>query len=147
MLKKTVELLDMPIRREKRSMNTNKPALGSSLDEILSAFKNLSDELSGLKIVEAAIIGSPLRFRWQGHGRLGVVVGEIGIRDASMAEYAELEEAIELGQAQVYKTPLYVHSRVMKQDVLHLATGSPLDPNSPAARKQQERYAQAYPPA
>lgn len=117
------------------------PTLGYSLDEIMNAFKRIDRELCGRRIVEAAIIGDSTRYRWQGNGKLGVVVGEIGIRDATETEYGELEEAIELGQAQFYTMPLYVFGRSMTQTVIHQATGTPLDTNSQAARKQSERWA------
>ena len=124
-------------------MNT-KPMLANNLDDILRAFKAKSEALSGLRIVEAAIIGGSLRFRYQGNGSLGVVVHDIGLRDAKPAEVLELEDAIELGQAQIYTTPLYVQGRVMTKEVLHESTGSPLDPNSPAARALQARLERAY---
>lgn len=124
-------------------MNT-KPMLGNNLDDILRAFKAKSEELSGLRIVEAAVIGGSLRFRYQGNGSLGVVVHDICLRDAKPAEVLELEDAIELGQAQIYTTPLYVQGRVMTKEVLHESTGSPLDPNSPAARALQARLERAY---
>jgi hypothetical protein len=117
-----------------------KPQLGSTLNSILDAFKDASNEFAGRKIVEASIVASPLCFRWQNRG-LGVVIGEIGIRDATSAEYEELEESIELGQVQIYKTPLYFTGRVMEKEILHEATGTPLDPNSSAARLQRERWA------
>lgn len=117
------------------------PTLGYSLDEIMNAFKRIDRELCGRRIVEAAIIGDSTRYRWQGNGKLGVVVGEIGIRNATETEYGELEEAIELGQAQFYTMPLYVFGRSMTQAVIHQATGTPLDTNSQAARKQRERWA------
>lgn len=124
-------------------MNT-KPMLANTLDDILRAFKAKSEELSGLRIVEAAIIGGSLRFRYQGNGSLGVVVHDIGLRDAKPAEVLELYDALELGQAQIYTTPLYVQGRVMTKEVLHEATGLPLDPNSEAVRRQQARFARAY---
>ncbi len=80
-----------------------KKSLGTTKDTILDAFKAADRENVGRRITEAAIVGGSLRFRWQGNGKLGVVVGAIGIRDASSAEYDELEEAIELGQVQIYQ--------------------------------------------
>lgn len=124
-------------------MTPSKPSLGTDLNTILDAFKRLNNELCGRRIVETAIVGSPLRFRWQGSGKLGVVVGDIGLRDATEAEYDELEDAVELGQAQIYSTPLWVSGRILTQEVLHQATGHPLDPNSLAARRQRERWARA----
>lgn len=117
-----------------------RPSLGDSLDQVMSAFRKASDEYSGINIVEASIVGASARFRWMGSGKLGVAVGETGIRLATNAEYDELEESIELGQVQVYRTPLFVSGRRMTQTVLHQATGFPLDPNSCAARRQQERW-------
>jgi hypothetical protein len=115
--------------------------LGTTKNEILDAFKQADRQNVGRHITEAAIIGSGLRFRWQGSGKLGVVVGEIGIRDASNGEYDELEDAVELGQVQIYTMPLYVSGRSMKpRDVLHQATGNPLDENSQAAMRQRERW-------
>lgn len=124
-------------------MNT-KPKLANNLDDILRAFKAKNEELSGLRIVEAAIIGGSLQFRYQGNGSLGVVVNDICLRDAKPAEVLELEDAIELGQAQIYTTPLFVSGRIMTKEVLHEATGLPLDPKSAAVRRQQERLALAY---
>lgn len=124
------------------------PSLGAATNDILDAFKQLDREYVGRKITEAAIIGSNLYFRWQGSGRLGVVVGEIGIRDASTAEYGELEDAIELGQVQIYRKPLYCSGNIAfdrkESEVLHQATGRPLDPNSLAVRRQRERFARAF---
>lgn len=125
-------------------MATSKPTLANTLDGILRAFKAASDELVGRRIVEAAIIGGSLRVRYQGNGKLGAVVGDIGIRDVTLAEQEELEESIELGQVQIYTTPLFVSGRIMTKEVLHEATGLPLDPNSEAVRRQQERLALAY---
>lgn len=119
-------------------------SLGSTRDEILDGFKRADRQNVGRQITEAAIIGDSLRFRWQGSGKLGVVVGDIGIRDASETEYEELEEAVELGQVQIYTTDLYVFSRRFKvNQVLHQATGNPLQENSPAAIRQRERWARA----
>jgi len=123
-----------------------RPTLGSTLNEVMDAFKRLDSEMCGRRIVEAAIIGDSTRYRWQGPGKLGVVVGEIGIRDATATEYSELEEAIELGQAQIYTMPLYVFGRAMTQTVVHQATGAPLDQNSQAARKQRDRWARTGDP-
>lgn len=119
------------------------PSLGATTRVILDNFERLSDEYCGWQVAEASIVGGGLRFHWQAGGKLGVVVGEIGIRDATDAEYAELEEAVELGQVQIYLTPLYVTGRTMTQTVLHQATGRPLDENSPAARRQRARWARA----
>lgn len=120
-----------------------KPTLGTTMNEILDAFKRLAVANSGRYITEADIVGGNLRFCWQPAGKLGVVVGEIGLRDATDAEYNELEDAVELGQAQIYHTPLYVSGRVMTRTILHQATGNPLDPNSSAARQQRDRWARA----
>lgn len=119
------------------------PTLGSTMNEILDAFRSADRENCGFRITEAHVVGSSLRFRWQGSGKLGVVVGEIGIRDATDVEHSELEEAVELGQVEIYTTPLYVMGRVMTRTQLHQATGKPLDPASEAARRQRERWARA----
>lgn len=123
---------------------STKPMLGTCVSAILQAFKEKTNALSGLRIVEAAIIGGSLRFRFQSSGSLGVVVGDICLRDAKGVEIAELEDALELGQVQIYTTPLFVSGRVMTKEVLHEATGFPLDPNSEAVRQQQARFARAY---
>lgn len=121
-----------------------KKSLGTTKDAILDAFKAADRENVGRRITEAAIMGGSLRFRWQGNGKLGVVVGAIGIRDASSAEYDELEEAIELGQVQIYTAPLYVSGQSRSAiDVLHHSTGNPLDENSAAAFRQRARWARA----
>jgi hypothetical protein len=107
------------------------PSLGQSTADILNAFRAADREFVGRKITEAAIVGGGLRFRWQGasgRGRLGVVVGDIGIRDATSAEYDELEDAVSLGQVQIYRTDLYRsgRSRLSGLEVIHQATGRPL---------------------
>ncbi len=119
------------------------PTLGTSREAILDAFHRLDRENCGRLITEAAIIGSNLRFRWQANGQLGVVVGEIGIRDATKREVAELEESIELGEVQIYTTRLFVSGRALPRTVVHQATGTALDPNSEAARRQRARWAHA----
>lgn len=119
------------------------PTLGVTANEVLDAFRRIDQQNCGLRITEALAVGAGLRFRWQGSGKLGVVVGEIGIRDASDSEYAELEEAVELGQAEIYTTGLFVSGRARARNVLHQATGMPLDPNSAAARQQRARWARA----
>lgn len=121
-----------------------KPTIGSTLDTILRNFRELSNQQAGIRIVEAAVIGSALRFRNQVSGKLGVVVGEIGISDATPAQISELEDAIELGQVEVLSMPLYVSGRPRQGIVLHQATGIPLDENSDAARQQRARLARAY---
>lgn len=124
-------------------LNLAKDCLGATKDEILNIFKQLSNGYSGLRIIEAEIIGAGQRFRWQGSGKLGVVIGEIGIRDATSAEYGELEESIELGQVQISSRPLYFSGRSLLADVvvLHRATGFPMNENSQAAIQQRERFA------
>lgn len=117
--------------------------LGTTRDDILDAFKQLSNQWVGLRVAEAAIVGGSLRFRWQGNGRLGVVVGDFCLRDARPAEYAELEDAVDLGQAQIYLTQLDVCGRRFAPKVVHQATGQPLDENSPAAIAQRRRWAEA----
>lgn len=119
------------------------PSLGANLNDIMLAFRRLDVRNCGLLITEAAIIGGNLRFRWMADGKLGVVVGEICLRAATPAEYDELEDAIELGQVQIYEKPRYVSGQIATQTVRHQATGNPLDPNSEAARRQRERWAQA----
>ena len=120
-----------------------KPVLGTNVDEILDAFRRVDLDNRGDRITEAAIVGTSLRFRFQGKGTLGVVVGAIGLRDSTEAEMSELEESIELGQVEIYTTPLYVSGRTMTRVVLHQATGLPLNPGSEAARRQRERWARA----
>ena len=119
------------------------PSLGGTMNEILDAFRDLEKANCGIRITEALIVGSGQRFRWQGNGKLGLVVNEYCLRDATGGEYDELEEAVELGQAQVYTAPRYVAGQMRQQIVFHQATGTPLDPNSEAARKQRERWARA----
>jgi hypothetical protein len=116
-------------------------SLGKTTKEILDGFRRLDRENVGRRIAEADIIGGSLRFRWQGNGKLGVVVGDIGIRDATAAEYDELEEAVELGQVQIYTTPLFVSGRTMTRTIVHQATGTPMNQHSEAARRQRERWA------
>jgi len=120
-----------------------KPSLGTEMNGILDAFRQADREHCGRRITEASIVATSLRFRWQGSGKLGVVVSEIGIRDATNAEYSELEDAVELGQVEIYTMPLYGSTSSMRRIVLHQATGNPLDPNSTAARRQRERFALA----
>lgn len=117
--------------------------LGSNFEEVFEAFQRVDCENCGHRITEASIVGSNLRFRLQGSGKLGVVVGAIGLRDATKAELVEFEESVELGQVEIYTTPLYVSGRSMPRAVLHQATGYPLNPASAAARRQRERWAQA----
>ena len=120
-----------------------KPSLGNNANEILDAFKNLDRKNCGRYITEAEIIGAGLRFRWQGatnNGRLGVVVGDICLRDATDAEYGELEESIELGQVEIYTTPRWHAHVVLTRSVVHQATGHPIDPNSPSAIRQRQRW-------
>ncbi len=116
-------------------------SLGQTTKEILDEFRRLDRENVGRRITEASIIGGSLRFRWQGSGKLGVVVGDIGIRDATVAEYDELEESVELGQVQICTTPLFVSGRAMIRTIMHQATGIPIDSNSEAARRQRGRWA------
>jgi hypothetical protein len=120
-------------------------SIGIDSNQILDAFRRIDRESVGRRITEAHIVGSSMRFRWQTE-KLGVVVGDYCIRDASDAEYAELEEATELGQTEIYSLPLYVSGRSARDRiVLHQATGNPIDPNSLAARRQRERWNRAYP--
>ena len=119
------------------------PTLGTNAAEILHAFANLNHEWRGLRITEAEIIGTGERYRLDNNGKLLRVVSEISVRDATKAEFRVFFEAIELGQVQIYQTPLWASGRTMRRTVLHQATGMPLDPESPAARRQQRRFAQA----
>lgn len=120
-----------------------RPSLGGSAETIFEAFRKLSVEACGLRITEAEIVGAGERYRLDKGGKLLRVVGEVGVIDATKAETREFFEAIELGQVQIYQTPLWVSGRTMRRTVLHQATGIPLDPDSPAARRQQCRFAQA----
>lgn len=121
----------------------NRPSLGGSAERIHEAFKNHSHEWCGQRITEAEIIGAGEQYRLDKDGKLLRVVSEISVRDATKAECRNFFEAIELGQVQIYQTPLWVSGRMMHQTVLHQATGMPLDPESPAARRQLRRFAQA----
>jgi hypothetical protein len=121
----------------------NMHSLGTTANQILDEFRRIDRENVGRRITEAFDIGNCLRFRWQGNGKLGVAIGAIGIRDATEAEYSDLEEAIELGQVQIYTLPLYVSGQSSVMDLLHQATGFPLDQNSDAARRQKARWDRA----
>jgi len=121
----------------------SRPCMGRSVEEILEGFRDMSRQWAGHRITEAEIVGTSLRFRLDNQGKLLVVVGDICVRDATRREFRELYEAIELGQAQIFQTPLWVTGRKMTRTVLHQATGAPIDPNSPAAREQQRRFALA----
>lgn len=124
-----------------------KPVMGNTADEILCAFKAKSSALCGIRVVEADLIGSGLRFRMTGQGALGVVAGPSLLRDASASELLELEDGLELGQVEIYSLPMDVSGRNAhaQKEVLHQATGNPLDDNSEAARAQRARLARAYP--
>lgn len=45
-----------------------KPVLGTNVDEILDAFRRVDLDNRGYRITEAAIVGTSLRFRFQGKG-------------------------------------------------------------------------------
>lgn len=120
-----------------------RPSIGNTVAGILDEFRRLDRVWCGRNIVEALLVGDGRRFRWQGDRTLGVAVGDIGIRDATDGEYDLLEEGIALGQVQIYRMPLWSAMGSREQVVLHQATGHPLDPDGPEARRQQARWARA----
>lgn len=70
------------------------------------------------------------KFVWEFVDRkpqLAVLVGEIGIRQASPAEYSEVIDAISKGQFQIWE-----HDKITRANtVIHKATGMPLKPKRP----------------
>ncbi len=120
-----------------------RPRLGSTANAILDMFKLADRHFCGRYATRAQNIGSSLTFCWEANGKLGVVVGEMGVRDATDAEYDELEESIELGQVQISLMTRRFSPMVV--EVLHQATGLPLDENSKAAIAQRNRWNRAYP--
>lgn len=118
-------------------------SLGDRAEDIYQAFIEESKAWVGRRITEAEIVGAGKRFRVGPQDNLELVVGEIGVRDISAHESDEFYEAIELGQVQIYHTPLWVRGRTMTRTVIHQSTGFPLDPRSAAARRQRQRLESA----
>ena len=121
--------------------NKERPSLGKTTDEILRAFKKADGDIVGRRIVEALLVGGPT-YRIKPDGTFGIVVEEICLRDATEKELDELEEGIELGEVQIYskKRQMFESSDFI---VLHQATGTPLNPDSPAVRARQARWDRA----
>ena len=118
-------------------------SLGDRAEDIYKAFIEESKAWVGRRITEAEIIGAGKRFRVGPQDNLDLVVGEIGVRDVSAQEAEEFYEAIELGQVQIYLTPLWVSGGTVTRTVIHQATGVPLDSESAAARRQRQRFESA----
>lgn len=111
------------------------PSLGGTVDKIMREFIRISDEWCGLAVIEALLpvtnAGPARRYRVQVGGlygtrtRIGVATHHgFGIRDATPAEEAELEECLALGYVQIQRLP----GRGRPVQVLHQATGRRLAP-------------------
>lgn len=110
------------------------PVLASSVHEVLVAFRDRSNDWSGLRVLEAVLVmdshSRQVRYRWLQDG-LHVVVADLGTfhpggavatRAATQADHRELEEGLAGGWVEITEFDRMTH----ETRVLHQATLRPL---------------------
>lgn len=115
------------------------PTLGTSVNEVLDAFRDVSLNEAGLAVAEAVLViskkGQQVRFRWLRDGLhvvavdLGVLTkdGAVATVKATDADYDELEDGLRLGVVQIK----YRHRISGVCSVLHQSTGQALPMDAP----------------